>query len=231
MRRKYFVEAHNSLHETVGAVDLAARLDDDDAVVAATCTCFADAAISNVRLGREPTPTEADITACRAYGATHPTGPSRFAVGLPFSVTSIAATYANCLDASKDFPFTFQAVACVCGTDAALHDDHAPENLAADENRCLLVARYHQETGHFPTQRQFDVLRGVRSRDVSSGRSDTEPVSKTPSFGAKRSSGPFIDYAGNGSGPTPCSDGMWSNSGGRGTCASHGGTAGHRKHQ
>ena len=26
MRRKYFVEAHNSLHETVGAVDLAAAL-------------------------------------------------------------------------------------------------------------------------------------------------------------------------------------------------------------
>ena len=26
MRRKYFVEAHNSLHETVGAVDLAATL-------------------------------------------------------------------------------------------------------------------------------------------------------------------------------------------------------------
>jgi four helix bundle protein len=26
MRRKYFVEAHNSLHETVGAIDLAATL-------------------------------------------------------------------------------------------------------------------------------------------------------------------------------------------------------------
>ena len=35
MRRKYFVEAYNSLHETVGAVDLAqtiAAISDDDAL-------------------------------------------------------------------------------------------------------------------------------------------------------------------------------------------------------
>lgn len=35
--------------------------------------------------------------------------------------------------------------------------------------------------------------------------------------------GPFIPYRGNGFGPTPCADGSWSHSSGRGTCSHHGG--------
>jgi hypothetical protein len=35
--------------------------------------------------------------------------------------------------------------------------------------------------------------------------------------------GPFIPYPGNGLGPTPCADGTWSHSSGRGTCSHHGG--------
>jgi hypothetical protein len=35
--------------------------------------------------------------------------------------------------------------------------------------------------------------------------------------------GPFIPYQGNGLGPTPCADGSWSHSSGRGTCSHHGG--------
>ena len=33
----------------------------------------------------------------------------------------------------------------------------------------------------------------------------------------------FIPYPGNGLGPTPCADGTWSHSAGRGTCSHHGG--------
>ncbi len=40
------------------------------------------------------------------------------------------------------------------------------------------------------------------------------------------SPGAFIPYAGNGGGPTPCADGTWSHSSGRGTCSHHGGIAG-----
>jgi LysM repeat protein len=37
--------------------------------------------------------------------------------------------------------------------------------------------------------------------------------------------GPFIPYPGNGLGPTPCADGSWSHSSGRGTCSHHGGAS------
>jgi hypothetical protein len=37
--------------------------------------------------------------------------------------------------------------------------------------------------------------------------------------------GPFIPYPGNGLGPSPCADGSWSHSSGRGTCSHHGGVS------
>ena len=193
-----------------------------DEAKAAVCTCNADAARQNVRLGR-PNPadlSDGQLRRCLSYGRAS-SGASPFAAGLPFSTAQIAGSFARCMDLlPADFPVEYGVRVCACGTDAGLKN--AGPATANDMTRCDIAARYALNTGQNLTRRQFSALPGGSVSVPASPPASLPPTIIPPM------SGPFIPYPGNGLGPTPCADGRWSMSSGEGTCSKHRGILGGR---
>jgi hypothetical protein len=145
----------------------------------------------------------------------------------------IAATFGACFDAlPENYPLTYQAHMCSCITDAAPRD--AGKGAFDDDVRlCDIAARYATNTGNHLTRRQFGLLgRPTATSLPSFGQAPQNAYAPPMTFQVPQYTGAFIPYPGNGYGPTPCADGMWSNSGGSGTCSHHGGISGgrHRRH-
>ena len=65
--------------------------------------------------------------------------------------------------------------------------------------------------------------RGNQGWAASQYLSTSAPAIRESRETGEHAPGPFIPYHGNGKGPTPCADGTWSRSSGRGTCSHHGG--------
>jgi hypothetical protein len=193
--------------------------------VGAICSCLTDATRRQVRAGQSAIWTDAQSKTCFESG-TNPDAPSPFAAGLTPSTARIAAAYATCLDVvPKESPVMYQVRICACVADAVPKDYGKPA-FSDDWRVCDIAARYAVSTGQNVTRRQFDLL-----RRGSEPRGQAIAVAP-PVFDVPSPPGPTIRYPGNGLGPTPCADGLWSNSSGRGTCAGHGGAAGrrHRTH-
>lgn len=93
------------------------------------------------------------------------------------------------------------------------------------EGACAPIERYlaeypdglHAETAREALRPSKAILARLEEAEERRARADAASAV---------SPGAFIPYAGNGGGPTPCADGTWSHSSGRGTCSHHGGIAG-----
>lgn len=183
------------------------------------CGCFADAARINVRAGRAAIPTEPQAAKC--VEVVQGLNASPFSKQLVTPTASISETFQACLGAIKEgVSGNYSAFLCSCATDAWITDRANSRKLDDDLARCDAAARYRERTGQNPTRRQFSTIHVARS--TARARSAAPPETAQPSTGM------FIPYAGNGAGPTLCSDGMYSHSSGRGTCSHHGGVAGGR---
>jgi hypothetical protein len=99
----------------------------------------------------------------------------------------------------------------------------ATNDLGALESACAPLAAYAVT---FPDGAHVDAVRDALSaaQAVRARLEAAEARAATESAGT--GAGEFIPYAGNGGGPTMCSDGSLSHSSGRGTCSHHGGIAG-----
>jgi len=93
------------------------------------------------------------------------------------------------------------------------------------EEACAPIERYlaeYPDGRHAETAR--DTLRPAQA--ILARLEEAEERRARAETASAISPGAFIPYAGNGGGPTPCADGTWSHSSGRGTCSHHGGIAG-----
>jgi hypothetical protein len=190
-----------------------------EATISDYCGCFADAAIINVRAGHAAVPTEPQVAKCVevVQGLSAPP----LSKQLVTPTASIAETFQACLGAMPEgVSGNYSAFLCSCATDAWITDRASSRKLDDDFARCDAAARYRERTGQNPTRRQFSTIHVARS--TARARSAAHPETAPPSAGM------FIPYAGNGGGPTLCSDGMYSHSSGSGTCSHHGGVAGGR---
>jgi hypothetical protein len=202
--------------------------DSSDEAVGAFCTCFSDAARKNVRAGQAPSPSKGQTDACFAY-AEHPAGASPLSIGLSPTTERIAATFAACFDATSelhaldaiqhDAAVRYKGFLCSCITDAAAKNGKTD---AGTFSLCDAGARYAAVTGSNLTPRQFGLLAHPP------GRPPPMPSGSSFKYVVALPAGQFIAYPGNGGGPTPCADGMWSHSSGAGTCSGHGGVGGRR---
>jgi hypothetical protein len=185
------------------------------ATQAAYCSCFADAARWNVRNGRAAGPTEVQVGTC--IDITRAQAASPFARQLAVPTAAIADTFDACMAAEATRSTGDRDFVCSCATDAWLAARSKPAKLDDDLARCGAAGRYREAVGQNPTVRQF-----AATRPAPSGR----PIRLD-----RATPGSFIPYQGNGGGPTRCSDGTYSHSSGRGTCAYHGGISGghHRR--
>jgi hypothetical protein len=113
------------------------------------------------------------------------------------SPTANATATAEALNAVATATANAQATVVTAHMDATIAAD------AVEQERAAAVAQAHLEV------------------DATSTAIALQAASAGPAGPA--GPGPFIPYAGNGGGPTPCNDGTWSHSSGRGTCSHHGG--------
>ncbi|HEY0478355.1 MAG TPA: hypothetical protein VGD37_12610 [Kofleriaceae bacterium] len=188
-----------------------------EATQTAYCGCYADAARSNVRARRAVNPTEAQVGRCIDVTRTRARSP--FARQFATSTAAIADTLQACLAATLEGVSTsYRGFTCSCATNAWIVDRLQASKLDDDLARCAAAGRYREATGQNPTVRQFGAIRIARSLDRTGSGAQQD----------RASPGAFIPYPGNGGGATPCSDGTYSHSTGRGTCSHHGGVSGGR---
>jgi hypothetical protein len=204
-----------------------------DGAVAAVCTCTADLARKHARAGQSAGAlSDSEWDKC-FMSALNSKGPSPFAAGLSPTTPRIAATFGACFDALPEgYPLTYQGHFCACATDAA-PKDAGKAAYDDDIRRCDIAARYAANTGRHLTRRQFSLLGPPSAvRQPSMGQPQATGYAPPVAFQVPQYEGAFIPYPGNGNGPSPCADGMWSNSSGSGACSHHGGLSGgrHRRH-
>lgn len=105
----------------------------------------------------------------------------------------------------------------------------AQADLETVEDACAPLEQY---VADFPQGQHFEAvtvaLRPARALYARLAAADARREGSDEGSGrvATVGTGGFIPYAGNGGGPTLCSDGSMSHSSGRGTCSHHGGVAG-----
>ena len=95
------------------------------------------------------------------------------------------------------------------------------------EAACAPIEQYlaeHPDGLHAETARE--TLRPAKAILARLEVAEEQRRARAEAAASAVSPGAFIPYAGNGGGPTPCADGTWSHSSGRGTCSHHGGIAG-----
>lgn len=190
----------------------------DEATRARYCECFADTARSNVRATRPANPTAPQTLRCAEVARSQTASPFWRQFATP--TASIASIFDACLaDPADGTSATYHGFVCGCATNAWITDRLHPNKLDQDLARCAVAGRYREDTGQNPTLRQFAAIRVLPSRARSSPGTPVAPPLP----------GEFIPYPGNGGGPTLCTDGMYSNSSGRGTCSHHGGISGRRR--
>ncbi len=100
----------------------------------------------------------------------------------------------------------------------------AKNDVAVIETACSPVQQYLAE---YPDGLHADAAREIlKPSRVVLARLEEAQARRDREEAASPATGAFIAYAGNGGGPTLCSDGSLSHSSGRGTCSHHGGIAG-----
>lgn len=197
-----------------------------DEAAHAFCACNADAARSNIRVGRTTALTDTQTNACVDYAKDPQTSPFASRVSFVTIYSAVSDCLTSLRSTAENLPALYAISYCGCSVNAALAGA-IDAKLEIAVTRCEAAARYRNNTGRNLSRRQFASLKASAPQRQSYEAAPT--VDESPSAGQ------FIRYEGNGGGPTLCGDGSYSHSSGRGTCSHHRGIAGgsgarHRRH-
>jgi hypothetical protein len=193
-----------------------------EATRTAYCGCFADAARSNIRAGRALSPTEAQVGRCIDVTRSH--APSPFARQFAVSTASIADQLRGCMAIGAAAAATGdREFACSCATNAWIADRARASKLGDDRARCAAASRYRDDTGQYPTVRQFTAIRVAHTAE--------QVPERLPERFLDRSPGEIAPSDDTGPGAPPCSDGKSARTKGSAACTRHGSAAGRRHHR